>query len=584
MKALPLIAIISLFSPASYSQTKNLAPLLDTLNGSLGKIPVDCNDPSQTPECKQVSDQYCEKLSAHEGNFDSMKLGKSAKSSLSEIDKRDLTTLVDGVKFLSPELAILKPGLKKLADALASESDTQAWYKKLGEVRKEISGQIDALAAKNAKANLSKKTKSPTQADKDFELFRERGRLMDLITEAKFKANPRWAKIEEVFNKVKSSMISEVQNMDLTNEEVTIRTNKIIETTLSYPSGMKTIGPLGELVNKDCRSNMLNALYNVATRSLTICAGLVNGVESESSLYMVMAHELAHSFNYIRLGSLQRSPIDHYVQAIIETNGNIPCDQWLDLRGAFIGFAPGPYCDQSKYTGLLKCLMKDNQLPHAKSISDAQRDFEEYYQKMDLCSLADTKSGLVYKNPKELIDRLYPKLFTREPTGYAGSIPKDLAALSIDPYVMAQEMKCRPQVKCEDTLQELLRTRAPSPLPADAPCLRDAERTVENESDWYAQKIVRSFIASRKGIRERRELAASTMAILCDYTYFERPELKTLITELQQELRKKSGDVHAEDSDRRNSFMTSEMADLLSCVNSPTTPHTGTHSYQGCKL
>jgi hypothetical protein len=586
MKVLPLFLMAALCSPSAFSQTQTLAPLLETLNGSLGKVNADCNDPSQTPECKQISNQFCEKLTANEGNFDKMSLGRSKKSALSEVDRADLMSLIEGSKYLAPELVSLKPGLQKLSQVMASEKDSTDWYKKLGDVRKALSSEIEVLSAKSAKRSLSKKTSSPTKEDRDFEHFRERGRLLDLVTEAKFKANPRWLKVEEVFNKVKAAMIKEVQSMDFPAEDKTLRINKITETTLSYPSGLKTIGPLGELIKKDCRNNMLNAVYNSATRSLTICAGLVNGVQSEGSLYMVMAHELAHSFNYNNLGHLEKSPLDSYIQAIFETNGNIPCDQWMDLRNVFIGIPPGLSCDQAPYTNLLKCLMKNNQLTPEASMAQNQKEFEEYFEKMNLCTLADKKSGLVHKNPKELVDRLYPKLFTREPMGYEGSIPKGLEKLSIDPYVMAQEMKCQPKFNCTETLKELKMTRQPVAASTDPACIRDSHRSVENEADWYAQRILRSYVASLKGIRQRREQAGSALAILCDYSYVQvdRPELKRVISDLQEELRKSSGDVHAEDGDRRSSFMTPEMADLLSCVNSPSTPHSGSQSYQSCKL
>ncbi|MCP6412599.1 hypothetical protein NL483_29050, partial [Klebsiella pneumoniae] len=72
---------------------------------------------------------------------------------------------------------------------------------------------------------------------------------------------------------------------------------RINNTRLTPPFGVRLGGRIGRILEQDCRSTMVNAMYLDLTGSLTVCAGFVNGYQSESSLYFTLAHELAHSFN-----------------------------------------------------------------------------------------------------------------------------------------------------------------------------------------------------------------------------------------------------------------------------------------------
>lgn len=578
------------FAQRTPGQSFSLEELSTALNRPV-EPQVDCFDPNTTPECGNISRTFCTNLATSEGNMTdasgTINVGKSKKSQLSEIERMNLVDLTRALPALPADLQkAIRNDIAKLQTLIDQENDSQKWYRDVSKTRNDIAYRVRDVAEKRAQVSLRKKLpagQKATNADEIAERDLHEKELFELISRAKMESSPQWDKLKNVLAQVKQDMTSVIETLPLTPEEKAERLQKVNNTNLTSPFGLRLGGVFGRIMEQDCRTNMINAMYMFLDGTLTVCAGFLNGYQSESSLYFT----LAHAFNLKQLQTQNSTPRwSSYYQKLVETNGNIPCDQLERVKAEARG-QDNYQCGSESYNKFLGCLT--GLTPETLPIESPYQDVSAY-NKVDFCSITDKAQGLAYMNPNEFADRNFSRMFTDAQMEFTGRPMVNARGYLSPAYEVVQEKRCHPQKTCVEVLAHAkLRVQVGSFPPA---CTKISLRGQENESDWYAHKAMLLKMRRTQDVRQRREIAASSMAFFCPYKYSRAPSAEQL-KELEKEIERLaeegghggggSNDHHASNEDRIQSIMTEEMASLLQCTN-PTTASARSASYQSCRL
>lgn len=596
MKITAMLFVLISFSvfgvePDAGGGSFSLNDLNQALSGERPLQPtVDCFDPRETPVCGDINRQYCRNMTANQGRATdptgNVNVGKSERSQISEVERLNLVNLTTMLPALPADLrSELERPVARLATLVQSENDSRNWYKDVARVRAEMTSKIQDVA--NRRADVSLRTRVPrgqraTRADRTAERDEQFRALMDTVSRAKMTTSPNWPRINNVFARVKEDLLSVINTLPLTPEEKQQRINRINSTNLSTPFGVRVGGVLGQIMESDCRTNMVNAFYLDLNNSLTICGGIANGFQSENALYFTLAHELAHSFNQKFLQDENSSPRwSRLNERLLATNGNMPCDEYTRVTNESRN-ENSFNCGRDTYTNFMNCV--SGLTPDDIPPSDNQASAMQVLRQMNVCSVLDRDQGLAFMNPNEFADRNFNRLVSSTLQEFVGSTPVNGRALLSPVYLVAQEKRCNPSRSCaEVSTDAALRMGLNSP----PVCRAIADRGAENESDWYAHKALTLRLRSMTDVRARRELVAGSMGLFCGNTYTRSPSEKDL-GRLQAEFIKiaaeggMENDNHASNGDRQNAMMTEDMASLLQC--SRPEGASAPASYQSCRL
>jgi hypothetical protein len=584
---------LSLFVPsmalAQSTLSSDLSAIIDgrTLLGPT----VDCFDPKTTPACGDINRSFCQDLARNEGRLSDssgvINVGKSRKSQLSEVELANINDLIRSLAYLPAELQeAIRKNIKNLEDLVNTENDSEKWYRDISQTRNKIALNVRDLAKKKAEISLREKLprgQRSTREDVNAERDLQEKNLLGLISKAKMESSPHWGKVQGVLAQVKQDITAVIETLPLTQAEKEERLRKVNTTNLSTPFGVRIGGVMGRIIEQDCRTNMINAMYMPFDGSLTVCAGFLNAYQSESSLYFAIAHELAHAFNLNHIQLENSSPRwTGYYQKLLETNGNIPCDQ-LERMKTEERNKDQYQCGTDSYNKFLGCLtgLTAETLPIESPYKDVSA-----FEKVNFCAITDRSQGLAYMNPNEFADRNFSRLFSGSQMEFTG-LPMESARGMLTPaYEIVQEKRCHPEKSCEEVFAlAKARVQMGSFSPA---CTKISLRGQENESDWYAHKAMLLKMRRTTDIRERREMAAASMAFFCPFKYMRAPSEKQL-NELMKEAEKIESENsgghshHASNDDRIEAIMTEEMSSLLQCTR-PKNAAEGKASYQGCRL
>ncbi len=602
MKTYVLSILLFSFSAHALDTQSNggsfsLADLTGALSGDSTLEPqVDCFDPQQTPVCGQINRQYCNSLNSNQGRATdptgNVNVGQSPRSQMSELDRANLQDLTRMLPEIPADLRreIERP-VARVAELLRTENDSRNWYRDVARVREDIESKVRSVA--NRRADQALRTSLPrgqraTSIDRSSERDQQYRALMDTVSRAKMVTSPNWSRMNNVFARVKEDMVAVVNTLPLTPEEKQQRLERINSTNLTTPFGVRVGGAVGQLMESDCRTNMVNAMYMDLTRSLTVCAGLANGYQSENAIYFTLAHELAHSFNMKFLQDQNSSPrFSTLNERLIETNGNMPCDEYARVTETSRN-ENNFNCGREEYNTFMNCITGLNPESAGPTVVPSQSEISQHFSQMNYCSILDQKQGLAFMNPNEFSDRRFGQMVSSPLQEFTGSTPSNGRAMLSPAYFIVQETRCNTTRTCQEAEQTAqLRMALASPPPA---CSTISTRGAENESDWYAQKAMIIRLRSMTDIRARREFVAGSMGLFCGYTY-SRPLSERDQTKLQEEIMKIAmagglggdADHHASNEERISAVMTEDMASLLQCTN-PQTTTPGTSNYQSCRL
>ncbi|MES2527313.1 MAG: hypothetical protein V4598_09500 [Bdellovibrionota bacterium] len=567
---------------------------LDVITRTLNTPPIpqiDCFDPRETPVCGDINRQFCRNLSTNgltaTDSTGVINVGKSQRSQISEIERANLVDTTRILPALPEDLRreLTRP-IARLTQLVQTENDSRNWYRDVSRARADIAEKVRSVA--NRRADASLRTRLPrgqraTDADKTAERDRQFRGLMDTVSNAKMTSSPTWPRINNVFAKVKEDMLAVINTLPLTPEEKQQRIEKINTTNLSTPFGLRMGGVLGQIMEDDCRTNMVNALYLDLTNSLTICQGLANGFQSENSLYFTLAHELAHSFNLKFLQDENSTPRwGRLNERLVSSNGNMPCEEYARLTEQSRN-ENDIQCGRNEYNTFMNCVSGQNPEQVLSPVM-GQAQAAQLFNVANFCSILDQKQGLAFMNPNEFADRNFGRIVSSVLQEFSGATPPNGRELLSPAYHIVQETRCNTTTPCSTTaLSAQLRMGLNPP----AVCNVIAERGAENEADWYAQKAMIIRLRTMTDIRARRELVAGSMGLFCGETY-RRPLSEDDQKKLEEEILKIAAgggfgdDHHASNADRQNSIMTEDMASLLQCTRPESTE--ATSGYQSCRL
>lgn len=584
-KLKPVIsALILALSPGAFALDPEV--INRVLNPDTPPAPsVDCFDPETTPKCSEISSTYCMLLSRYRGRMSdesgSVNIGKSERSQLSQVERTGLDDLLRSQSRLPADLqrALARP-LRDLASVLARETDSRDWYRDLARARNAIADKIRDVAGDRAKANLQ--GTRATKADRDAERAEQERVLNDVVTRARMESSPNWPRLQSVFTDVKRDMIAAVTALPLSEEDKAVRIARINETELSFPFAMRIGGVIGQILDQDCRHNMVNAAYISITGSLSVCAGLLNGYTSESALYFTLSHELAHSFNLKLLQTRNSRPRSANLNdRLLATNANIDCAEYAQLKASEAARGESYPCGSENTNRLVSCL-NGGTAPAPEALSQKLLSTPaSVLTDLDLCQLTDPSQGRVLMNPDAFTDRNFARLTSTGLQEYVGPAIPGARQLFLPAYRFTQELRCSPGSNCFE-----VRARTAEAVLGEAPhvpaCMAAADAAAENEADWYAQKAMIIRLRNTTDLRQRRQMVAASLGLFCSYRYSRElsdRDQNRLLAELELHQNEIAADTHSDDASRLRGIMTEEVSGLLQCTEPATT-----NNYQACRL
>jgi hypothetical protein len=315
-------------------------------NPALEPILIAC-EPSEIT-CPSISDSFCEELwkPGVDGNLKTrtgmLELGKSSKSDLSLVRKKDLNIFVEAVPRLPSYLknrASLTGLISKLESHLEKENDTKVWSNELAAVMFQINTESESAASEEflrLHPELKDKKESDYTPEEESQLGRFVLDMSNQILDAKYKEQPSWKQVESIYQNVREQLQAVIQETTLSQTIKDQMKAKVasVELTLPY-TDPKLLG-----ANGSCGVDEMNAFYMQSVNKFTVCAGILNSIDSLGALTMIIAHELAHSVDLSSqaLDAFQKTPIAKINRKLFQTSGPITsCAEWNKAfaEGAF---------------------------------------------------------------------------------------------------------------------------------------------------------------------------------------------------------------------------------------------------------
>ena len=294
-------------------------------------VSVSSHAETSSRSCISENRHYCKRVRGYKGNLPKIKLfmGRSDKSDLPEVERLDLEALANSYQDLPADLKSKSyTTLNLLRDHLKNEQDIPTWYSRLQDLRDDFSKQV----LKTTKERTQKARRN-IYAIRSVEFKRQRGIITDQITKAKYEKHPNWIRVLNTFDEVKRDVKEVVSDLNLSEKEEQRLKNKIDEVEVSLPLSFNMARIAKWMMDTNCNTNMIQALYIPEIKKIIICAGYFNAYQSKSLLYFVIAHELAHSIDpyVLRLDDFKESPQAKILKSLI--NGeNISCSKWREQK------------------------------------------------------------------------------------------------------------------------------------------------------------------------------------------------------------------------------------------------------------
>ena len=262
--------------------------------------------------CSQISDNYCNELysSENRGNLirenSQLYLGKTEKGALDAREKLDWEALFLSIHKWPTDLKeALRHSLEMVKKLLQNEEDTDIWREDYHIAKDKVELAIqDFVGEKTMKRlllqgnsiQLHQTVLGMSEFQKDAVDFR------NFILEAQYANHPAWQRIQRLFGEVQRDLVKILQELPFEKSVQDWMLGRVQSVQLTLPYQDNRLFPYNS-TRKGCGSDGLkiNAYYYRETNSFTICVGYFLSMQSDASLYRVIAHEVAHSFD---LGTL----------------------------------------------------------------------------------------------------------------------------------------------------------------------------------------------------------------------------------------------------------------------------------------
>lgn len=484
----------------------------------------------------------------------------------------------------------LKDLIERERTILKNESSTKKWKESLEEAMEDISKEIGKIITRRQDEIYPEleNTKGQDLSNNDLEkLLTVNYEITNKILEAKYKESPQWKRIEKIYNSIKESFYKVIDQRNITTDLKNKLKSKIKSVDLSLPYS----DPRLLSANLTCQSTENNAYYTPKYNKFTVCAGMMNAFQSDSTLTSVIAHELAHSIDPERQRSDKLNDLP-LIQGILEesNNGEIKdCSKWNQF------FSKVPEIINSELVrptdqmeNFTRCLLpnKKELLPmDNKLMTELSFKFTDiqlsYFSTYNLFSQLATEK--VFRKGKEISNEVYlnPVEMRRKSTGFL--IPNNvIEEVSTEDFFVAA-MKCDGKSKDPRIFNELSKEQKNKIFQESINRARDlnaminkinfnetnnengmliseriADQSSENFADWMSAKVIADIMKS-KDDKQKYQVAQEMVAVFCD-----EPENKFdddfMILE-----KKYSRESHGNNKIRRLSYMNKEISTMLGC-------------------
>ena len=166
----------------------------------------------------------------------------------------------------------------------------------------------------------------------EFELERKRLRrtLLSEIAQAIWWKDPNWEKVEIGFERLKSSFLKMIPQLDISAETVQDWSKRIREIRLELP------GATPAIANDECSKTTANAYYYTYLNVITVCAGDFNSED----ILQTIAHEMAHALGGDRTRYLYQSH-SSFGQSLARLRAQVcepktfSCGEWNGYKKTF---------------------------------------------------------------------------------------------------------------------------------------------------------------------------------------------------------------------------------------------------------
>lgn len=543
------------FASAQANNSWQLRTSLSVLNST--SHTCDATAAPHQPACSTLTDDFCDSLwspknDGHMKTSDGeILVGKTGKSETERSFIANLRALIDSQPRLPADLRkVGGPILADLKATLAKEKDSPAWYRELALVQYRWNNAVDDVATARTETRLPrlKPIKSTDlKTEEAAEYANDNATLKDQILDAKYATSSNWARVQSVFGQAIGDLKLEIAKLNVSDDKKAAILKKVSTIQLSLPySDHAKLG-----ANESCGSSETNAFYEPTFHKFTVCAGLFNSFRSESSLYMVIAHEISHSFDSNASADDEldsKSALSSSLKKLAGAKGAVySCSDWSKVVSAAATVAVPPTPPKfDPLQPLYDCLKpKINLLPYdpdtfsALAASQAKREISRYASANSFLKLAQptlTKKGQIVANeffmrPDRLAASDNDKSFATAPFRDANTMEIFTQALSCATvtdgastfdYKTAPEAD-RPKVFTAALTQTQAIVEA-SNKDSYSYCGRNCDalqayqqsaNSGEDFADWMAFRALGNFIKRKPDLSSRREAMTESMALFC---------------------------------------------------------------------
>lgn len=327
------------------SEKSDVAKSVDSIDALNTKQTCKLSQNNQVPDCTDLTDNFCKELwfPQNKGSlkvFDGeIKAGTSQKSEASQNYIENIKALINSGPRLPKDLQKNGlPILKKLKKELEKENDSEKWYRAISAITQEWNNLVSDIAAERTEKrnpNLKQIKYKDLTLEQKMEYQKDSWALSTEVLNAKYKEHPNWKRVEHVFAQVQNDISATIKELNIPEEQKKIMLEKVRTVKLSLPYSDKNI--LG--ARDSCQSTEVNATYYPSYHTFTVCAGFFNAYQSESSLYMVIAHEISHSVDSNAMASFNasKSPFSQTMNKLAGSSGPAySCKDWKQINDRFV--------------------------------------------------------------------------------------------------------------------------------------------------------------------------------------------------------------------------------------------------------
>ena len=554
--------------------------------------PGSCATTSTKVSCSSITDDFCNELydKNHKGKIDvpvgKFFFGQTDKSNLSMAKRMDIEALIAAKERLPADLR--EEGtliINEFESHLKNEEDTKKWYRTLTDIELRFSNLVNDVAEERTykrRPELMKNKKNQLSQEDSIDFNEDSQNIRNEILEAKYKQDPNWKRVEQLFEQAQKDVKSEILKLNIPKELMQKISDKVSSVQLSLPYSDPRLLPIFD----GCDSTVNNAFYTPSYNKLTLCVGRFNSIQSSASLYSTLVHELTHSIDS------SNQPLDEMMDAdlgkVLKTlcHSKVPaysCDDWRTIRSKVLISLKEISEPNPIFRKLTSCLKSEAKLKPFDN--KTLKNVAEEEAGITINSWA-TANAFTYLAQPTLLDNngtenfnnyyMQPELLR---TSYRGNFrTTDACYDDVVAEIFVQELECQGYSKALSTERPKLFNKAISETKALKQIINEhwysycgrecsslvakglSRSTSEEVAEWMKYRLLSGFVAREPDLALRRQIVAGSVAAYC-----EAPGVLNSAAALTIEEKKYSYEEHPDNRVRRLAAFTPQIVQLLDC-------------------